>query len=642
MYLVILTFSTVVKCKICTPLHTGKMNWIAIAWMKGHSESNTHVKALDKKGNEEAIWNQLVEVQYRENQQLQSNERLTVLRQVDIQTSSSSKLQCQPQLGTFWSLQDGDFAIEADKSELTREQLKHDIGHGVDYWDSDFLGKETRNQESLLSEDEVEDLELLAIIQGSNIDEEELVMGSVCPNSTSEYFPYETKTVFLWIMTESGAKNVPSFKHLRACREWVRVEYPDIWPHIQIYPEIPANEIIRELWHAEKWWKEMDLRNLIPMYNSHGIHYYVFESQRNIYADAFKVELTAEGKAVIQDNVSHQIRAVDLQNNFLNLQDMNLLPEWDNYTVSKHWPGQVPNPDHKLAGRDPLYSSFIGYFGDDVSRNRSKSWNKHRSLIHHTQGSCFFRSSFYIYVTKRYNFRTIPTFKNVIDIFHLYGLIDNKLFQVWKAVASSGLALCYQTIWPQVGTLLSSLQIRKGLSSEHHRGSGIQKKGMRAVKLSPVMWGKGKSNSQWPVVTLESTPATAALNSNQYNQHAYMWSCQYLVSQMGEQCKVGTWIVANSPLNQSPVIRRISQILQHAEVPPPITSSNVVIVEIFSLSDHHHNTLEMLALYQPQSEPTYLIVPPEKVKFSFNAQHDCQLAECEATGQRQPARKASI
>ncbi|KAJ6583723.1 hypothetical protein B0H10DRAFT_1833401 [Mycena sp. CBHHK59/15] len=116
--------------------------------------------------------------------------------------------------------------------------------------------------------------------------------------------------VLIWILKEAGCKDVPSFDHLRRMQKSIHSEcgIPTIlcksvqgkvffmndpaaiiaqdWANpmtrklIHVYPEIPLDGIIREIWHAQKWRQNMDLDMLSPMYESGSSHCYVNEVSR--------------------------------------------------------------------------------------------------------------------------------------------------------------------------------------------------------------------------------------------------------------------------------------------------------------------------------------------------------------------------
>ncbi|KAJ7139371.1 hypothetical protein C8R44DRAFT_605476, partial [Mycena epipterygia] len=277
--------------------------------------------------------------------------------------------------------------------------------------------------------------------------------------------------VFLWILKEAGAGDVPSFDHLRKTQKSLRrkcgvptKQYktakgnifhmndprtliakdwanPETRKFIRVYPEIPEDGVVREIWHAQKWRKDMDLDNLSPMYAAQYSHFYVNELARlntgklvipirwikfkNIVcADAFAVELDLEGVATILDTTTILISVLDLTSNFLDLEDEMNIPTWTDDAVAKGYPSRMPNPKWALAQGDRLYSSFIDYFGDDVSGNRLKSWNKHwNAYMTHRNWPCeLLQQEFHVHFVSTSPNASITeqftVFKSIIELTH--------------------------------------------------------------------------------------------------------------------------------------------------------------------------------------------------------------------------------
>jgi len=87
-----------------------------------------------------------------------------------------------------------------------------------------------------------------------------------------------------------------------------------------------------------------------------------------------------EISTIKDDKAAVMLRASDLEYNMLDLSDRNMMPKWCSVTVTKGHVSRMPNPDRILAEGHPIYVSMIDIFGDDVSGNRSKSWNKHWNM----------------------------------------------------------------------------------------------------------------------------------------------------------------------------------------------------------------------------------------------------------------------
>ncbi|KAF9016214.1 hypothetical protein BDZ89DRAFT_1217262 [Hymenopellis radicata] len=334
-----------------------------------------------------------------------------------------------------------------------------------------------------------EDEELLADVMniaGLDVNDDD---DSDTPTSNdTKYFPYDSKTMFLldvlsnlprqrisqsmmriiiWVLRETGARDVPSFDRLRKVQTKLRAECgvptlsftstlgnvfylndprtliakdwatAEIRKQIRVYPEIPEDGVIREIWHAEKWRRGMDTSLLSPMFDASGKHYYVDELamlddkrlvipqrwvtfRRRVYADALEVIVDHEGLSSVLDRTIF-IDARKLMKNYLDLEFEGKLPHWpDNDSHAS----KMPNPKRAIAGGDPLYVSFIEYFSDDVSGNRSKQWNKHWNvyMTHRNLPRALIRQEFHVHFVSSSPHASVmeqyAAFKKIVEATH--------------------------------------------------------------------------------------------------------------------------------------------------------------------------------------------------------------------------------
>ncbi|KAF7779140.1 hypothetical protein Agabi119p4_3485 [Agaricus bisporus var. burnettii] len=117
--------------------------------------------------------------------------------------------------------------------------------------------------------------------------------------------------------------------------------------------------------------KLKDGRCIIP------IRWLTNEADNIVCADMWAVHIDENSSATIDNTL---VPASKLKFNMLDLQDNNAILSWSAQTIAAGHPQQMLNPDRALVDGDELYTSFIDVFGDDMSGNQSKSWNKHWNI----------------------------------------------------------------------------------------------------------------------------------------------------------------------------------------------------------------------------------------------------------------------
>ncbi|KAJ7810392.1 hypothetical protein B0H13DRAFT_1460805, partial [Mycena leptocephala] len=256
-----------------------------------------------------------------------------------------------------------------------------------------------------------------------------MLLLDICDNLPRLLVSESLMRTFIWILKQCGARDVPSLDALRktqralrshcgiptiSCnsvhgkffcindpKAIIRMECanPAIRSQFHLYPEVNTNGSVSEIWHGDKLCEQLNPNLLTPMFDAgQGVHYYLDElSQltdgrfvipvrwikvdKLMHVDVYPVELDQEVCSNILSrkpfNDMLRVSATLLKFNFLDLTFKNQIPDWSIAALDSGFRDRMPNPLRAVAKGDPFYTILVDYFSDDVSGNRSKSWNKH-------------------------------------------------------------------------------------------------------------------------------------------------------------------------------------------------------------------------------------------------------------------------
>ncbi|THU89472.1 hypothetical protein K435DRAFT_821397 [Dendrothele bispora CBS 962.96] len=115
--------------------------------------------------------------------------------------------------------------------------------------------------------------------------------------------------------------------------------------------------------------------------------------------------------------------------------------------------------------------------------------------------------------------------------------------------------------------------------------------------------------------SLGNTKAKSALNSIDYDMESIWYIGAKLVSQSLDDCPLGAWVAAKSPVHEQPVLGRVNCIFEQATAKEV---QRIAVLELFHLSSSRHQVLGMPVLNRRHDEESYIIVQTKERQESDN------------------------